>query len=412
MPSHGHQHTPSRRTELLFGAAAAAVTVVVTTLHAVDLGDYPRDAGPAITAGAHGSLSGFFAHQAAMGPLSLYLRVPFAAIGVAFGDGAHGLYRWGSLACLIPLALVALWLARFATRQGAGRLAQVLILGIVLLNPLVADALYWGHPEEILTAALATGAVIAALEDRSLAAGLLAGLAIASKQWALIMLLPILLILGRDRVRAGVAALGVAALASVPMIVGNFASFRHVLHYISAPQPIVTVFTWLYPFSPIGRVHISDINGGRPPFIAHQILPIETSLSHPLIILIGLGLPLFVLWRARGRPEPRELLVACALALLLRCALDPGSAAYYHLPLLLTLITLDALEGRSIPVTGLSGTALAFIVLDRLPQYVAPEVTNVAYIVTSIGVACLLARELRAARPALMPGRTRPITAT
>ena len=90
-----------------------------------------------------------------MGPLSLYLRVPFAAIGVAFGDGALGLYRWGSLACLISLALVALWLARFAARRGAGRLAQVLILGIVLLNPLVADALYWGHPEEILTAALA-----------------------------------------------------------------------------------------------------------------------------------------------------------------------------------------------------------------------------------------------------------------
>ena len=39
------------------------------------------------------------------------------------------------------------------------------------------------------------------------------------------------------------------------MIVGNFASFRHVVHYISAPQPIVTVFTWLYPFSPTGRVH-------------------------------------------------------------------------------------------------------------------------------------------------------------
>ena len=209
------------------------------------------------------------------------------------------------------------------------------------------------------------------------------------------------------------AALGVAALASVPMIVGNFASFRHVLHYISAPQPIVTVFTWLYPFSPTGQVHISDINGGRPPFIAHQILPIETALSHPLIILIGLGLPLLVVWRSRGRPEPRELLIACGLALLLRCALDPGSAAYYHLPLLLTLVTLDAWEGRSVPVAGLTGTALAFVVLDRFPQYLSPEATNVAYIVASVGVACVLVRELRTARsPRLMPGRAQPITAT
>ena len=165
--------------------------------------------------------------------------------------------------------------------------------------------------------------------------------------------------------------------------------------------------------SPTGRVQVSDINGGRPPFVAHQILPIETALSHPLIILIGLGLPLLVVWRARGHPEPRELLIACGLALLLRCALDPGSAAYYHLPLLLTLVTLDAWEGRSIPVAGLSGAALAFVVLDRFPQYLPAGATNVAYIVASFGVACLLARELRTARsPRLISGRAQPITAT
>ena len=86
-------------------------------------------------------------------------------------------------------------------------------------------------------------------------------------------------------------------------------------------------------------------------------------------MVIGFGLPLLVWWRARGRLEPRELLIACALALLLRCTLDPGSAAYYHLPLLLTLVTLDGWEGRNLPVAGLSGTAIAFVVLDRFPQY-------------------------------------------
>jgi Glycosyltransferase family 87 len=392
--------------------AFAGALVAILAVGAPGLGDYPRDAGPAITAGAHGDLAGFFAHQAAMGPLSLYLRVPFAAIGVAIGDGALGVYRWASLPCLIALGLVAVWLARFAGQRGAGRLAQVLIVGVALLNPLVDSALYWGHPEEILTAALATGALVAALEQRSLAAGVLVGLAIASKQWALVLLLPVVLILARDRVRTAVLAVGLAALSSVPMMVGNFASFRHVFHYISSPQPIVTAFTWLYPFSPSGPVRISDINGGRPPFIGHQILPIATMLSHPLILLIGLGLPLLVWWRAGGRPTARELLTACALVLLLRCVLDPGSAAYYHLPLLLTLVVLDAWAGRRLPVLALTGTALAFIVLDRAPQYLAPAATNLLYIVASLTVAALLVRDLRwARRPRLMPGRAQPITA-
>ena len=186
-----------------------------------------------------------------MGPLSLYLRVPFAAVGVAFGDGALASTGGAALPCLIVLGLVAVWLARFAGRRGAGRPAQILIVGVVLLDPLVDSALYWGHPEEILTAALGTGAIIAALEQRSLAAGALVGLAIASKQWALVLLIPVVLILVRDRRRTAVIAIGLAALSSVPMIIGNFASFRHVFRYISSPQPIVTAFTWLFPFSPI-----------------------------------------------------------------------------------------------------------------------------------------------------------------
>ena len=87
----------------------------------------------------------------------------------------------------------------------------------MLLGPLVDSALYWGHPEEILTAALGTGAIIAALEQRSIAAGALVGLAIASKQWALVLLIPVALILVRGRTRTAVIAIGVAALSSVPM---------------------------------------------------------------------------------------------------------------------------------------------------------------------------------------------------
>ncbi len=410
MPS-SHRHRDRLATLVLAGGAAIAVAIIA--VHAPGFGDYPRDAGPAITPAAHGNFAAFFAHQPAMGALSLYLRVPFAALGVALGDDALGVYRWASLPCLIALALVAVWLARVAGRRGAGHVAQALIVGMVLLNPLVGDALYWGHPEEILTAALATGALLAALEQRALATALLAGLAIASKQWALVTLIPALLLLDRDRLRAGAGAIAIAVLSTLPMIIGNLASFRHVLRYISSPQPLVTVYTWLYPFSSTGNVRISDINGARAPFTAHQILPIETLLSHPLIVAVGLALPVYVWWRAQGRPGAGALLIATALALLLRCALDPGSVAYYHLPLLLVLVTLDAWEGRTIPVTALAATAVAFVVLDRFPRYLSAQATNAAYIAVTVVATYVLVRELRSDRAIpLMTRRAEPIRAS
>jgi hypothetical protein len=238
--------------QLLLVAAAAAAAVIAA--HAPGVGDYPRDAGPSITAAAHGDLAGFFAHQPAMGALSLYLRAPFAAIGVAFHDSPFGLYRWGTLPCLLALAVLAAALARYAGRRGASRLGQILIVAICIVNPLTNDALLWGHPEEILTASLAAGALLAACEDNALITALLLGLAVTSKQWALVVVAPAVLMLMRDRLKATVGAGAVAALATLPMVIGNLAAFRHALTYISHAQPLVTMFTWLYPFSPGGRV--------------------------------------------------------------------------------------------------------------------------------------------------------------
>ena len=58
--------------------------------------DYSTDAGPALSSIADGHLSGFFSHQPAMGPLSLYLRAPLLP-RLALHDGTLGVYRWGAL---------------------------------------------------------------------------------------------------------------------------------------------------------------------------------------------------------------------------------------------------------------------------------------------------------------------------
>jgi len=385
----------SERTYARLLGAVALVLAVVLASRPATFWDYPTDAGPALAAIAHGHIGAFFAHQPAMGPLSLYLRAPFVAIAAALHDGRIGLYRWGCLPCLLAVALVALWLALIARRHGAGRFAMALIVVLALVNPLVSDALYWGHPEELLTASLAIAAILAASEDRGLLTAVLAGLAIASKQWAVLVIVPAILLLERDRIRALVLSGAVAAAAWLPMVVVNLVAFRHALRYISHPQPVVTLYTWLYPFSPTGTVTVTNIFGDSRTFDAHQLLSVEAILARPLITLLGVAIPLLVWWRAGRRASVEQMLLACALVLVCRCALDPGSMAYYHFPLLLILLAYDAVAGRKVPLAGLAGVAVSFVVLDRSPTYLEMGLANCLYIAATVTGSVLLAATLR-----------------
>jgi Glycosyltransferase family 87 len=385
----------SERTYARLLGAGALVLAVVLASRPGTFWDYPTDAGPALAAIAHGHIGGFFAHQPAMGPLSLYLRAPFVAIAAAMHDGRIGLYRWGSLPCLLAVALVGMWLALIARRHGAGRLAMALIVVLALINPLVSDALYWGHPEELLTASLAIAAILAASEGRGLLTAVLAGLAIASKQWAVLVLVPAILLLERDRIRALVLSGAVAAVAWLPMVVVNLVAFRHALRYVSHPQPVVTLYTWLYPFSPTGTVTVTNIFGDSRTFDAHQLLSVEATLARPLITLLGVAIPLLVWWRAGRRASVEQMLLATGLVLVCRCALDPGSMAYYHFPLLLILLAYDAVAGRRVPLAALAGVAVSFVVLDRSPAYLGMGLANYLYIVATVAGCAVLAASLR-----------------
>ncbi len=373
---------------------AAAVALACGQAARTDLGaDYPTDAGPALAAIGHSDLGGFFAHQPAMGPLSLYVRAPFVALATALHEAPLGVYRWGCLPLMLAVATLAVWLARHAAAKGTGPLGQLGIVLVCLLNPLVADAAYWGHPEELLSASLAVGAVLAASERRTLLTGVLLGLAMAGKQWAVLFVAPALLVLGRDQLRALAVAGVTAALAWLPMAV-NLGAAQRALHYVSHPQPVVTVFNWLYPFSPLRVATIANPFGDARTFQVHVPLAGEAALVRPAIIALGVLIPLLV-WRMRARARPEALLLALALVCLLRCALDPGTMAYYHLPLLLVLVALDAERGRTLPVAGLAGAAAAFVVLDRFDAYLGLTLVNAAYIATTVLVGVVLLARLR-----------------
>jgi hypothetical protein len=139
-----------------------------------DTCDYP---GPSIAALAHGDLHGFFAQQPVMGSASLLLRAPAAAL-------VHGelwQYRVGALLCLLVLVGVALLLAGAMAQRGRSWALQALVAGLAVCGPLTAQALRWGHPEELMGAGLCVAAVLLAGRGRAAPAGVVLGIALATK---------------------------------------------------------------------------------------------------------------------------------------------------------------------------------------------------------------------------------------
>jgi hypothetical protein len=134
-------------------------------------------------------------------------------------------------------------------------------------------------------------------------------------------------------------------------------------------------------------------------------------LTHPLIMLFGTGLAL-LWWHRQGAQRNRDdALGVLALALLLRCMLDPWDLVYYHLPLAVALTAWEARRGRELPVLAVLVNAcawLTFVVYDAHtgngPYF--------AYLAWSVPLAAGLAGTLlrrpaarRARTPALMPAR-------
>jgi uncharacterized membrane protein len=112
----------------------------------------------------------------------------------------------------VAVAILALVLADRMLCAGRSRGACLLVIALAAANPVSIRALELGHPEELLTAALAIGAVLAAARERALLAAVLLGLAIASKAWAVLAIGPVLLALPGRRVLALAIAGAVCAI--------------------------------------------------------------------------------------------------------------------------------------------------------------------------------------------------------
>ena len=359
--------------------AVALLISVYIALSATSLGDYPADGGPALATLLQGNLHAFALARPLMGALSLLVRAPFAEIAYIGHATELSVYRWGVLPCVTSVAVLSLWLVRLARSRGTGPAGQWAIVLVSLVNPLSASAIALGHPEELLTASLCTGALVAALERRGPLSALLLGLALACKQWSLVTILPVLLALDRGRLRALLGALAVAAIVSVPEMVGAPVTYLQnqlslARHQGRAPSS----WSWWWLLGRNTTLHL--VVAGAKTSIVERRLP--SALAHwlrSLVILVDL-LVAAIVARVRRLPlRSDDAFALMAVVLLLRCTLDSESTVYYHVPLLLDLLAWDAIRGERVPIRALAATAVAYLLFDRLPASFAGAPASLLY---------------------------------
>ena len=380
----------------LLAAAGGAVAAVMALTSGLG-GDYPGPAchgcdyaGPPIDALVHGNIHRFFAVQPVMGSFSLLVRWPAALVAqlAAHGDVLWQ-YRLGAFVSLLgPLAL-GVALARRMESRGASRLAQAVTVGICTASPLAFAALHWGHPEEPLAASLCVGAVLLAGEGRARTAGLLLGLAFATKPWAWLAIGPLVLAAPRERRAMLAVAVGAGGLLTLPMLLGDPGRFIGEARSFGMASGGVTPFNVWW-----GYAHQSgSLASGGSATAAYSIPKSLAALAHPLVIAVAVGLSVAAHRRHRP-PQPVLALRLLALLFLARCLLDPLTYSYHHVPFLLALVAAEAVAQPRIPRVALGVTAISLLMSKLVIPAGGPDLASRVYLCWAVPIALYLADSL------------------
>jgi hypothetical protein len=315
-----------------------------------------------------------------------------------------------ALPCLLACAALGMWLVARMRSEGRSTLARAVTLGLCVANPISLNALEIGHPEEILGGCLCVGAVLLAGRGRPLWAGVLLGLAIANKEWALLAVGPVLLALPARRRPACLASAGALATAVLAplLLVGSSGFVASARAVASAPTEIFQPWQLWWFFGAPNHVPV--------PSGAIRAIPMDAPVSarplwrwaptwlsgvpHLLILAIGLGLAgaLWLQWRRRtstGAVAERDALLLLALAMLVRCVLDDWDFVYYLLPFLFALLAWESIgPAMRPPALALSSTVLVWISFQWLPQHASPDIQAAFFLAWSLPLGALLALAL------------------
>jgi hypothetical protein len=316
-------------------AAALCVLLALTRTH---LGDYDErlpgadNPAPAIRALLDGDLARYAHVQPLIGLTSLLLRLPFAALG---GHDALWTYRLGCLACLLAAAVLAVVVDRRLRSDAAAPVTRLIAGAAIVANPFSISALDQGHPEEILGAALVAGAVLAGLGRRAILSGVLLGLAIGTKQWALVAAGPVALALPRNRWGLALAAAVVAAALTVlPGVLASPHRYRAAAREIADYHRVYPQSAW-WPVS-LSETRTIDLGGETLRIQPHRLpLGLDRGTTSALtLVLAVLATALLLVLRA----SPVSALALLVALLGLRALLDPADLAYYLVPWALAAI--------------------------------------------------------------------------
>jgi Glycosyltransferase family 87 len=409
-------------------AGAGCAAMAWLGLYGFAWNDYDTEARPTFDALVHGHVLEFLRLAPAYGG-SLVERAPFALLPGLWGGGELAVYRMVALPCLLATAVLGVWLVARMRSERRSTFARAVTMGVCVANPLTLLALEFGHPEELLGACLCVAAVLLAGRSSTgragpLWVGVILGLAIANKEWALLAVGPVLLALpARRRLPCLASAGGVAAAVLAPLaLVGSGGFLASTRALATAPSAIFQPWqVWWF---------LGASNHVPAPTDVVRTVPIGAALSthpewrlapgwlagvpHPLILVSGLALTVALWLRQRRRRSAtgprlssgsgarvlsvRDALLALALALLLRCMLDTWDTVYYLLPFVFALL---AWEVRGpvdrLPVLALSSTVLAWIDFQWLPSHASPDAQAAFFLAWSLPLAAALG--LRLFRP-------------
>jgi hypothetical protein len=340
----------------VIGAATIAAGVISTADYGggVVIGDDPV---PALSALAHGQLLAAAHSQPLMSLTSILLRLPFVVLGSLLGVGKLASYRLGVFACGLVAGAVAVAVVELARSRGRSGVTAALIAALIVINPVTIGFELAGHPEELLGGALCLAAVLAAISDRPLLAGAMLGLAIGTKQWAVLAAVPTVLACRRRRPAMLLVAGGLAAPLVLLLPVLDPSAFARASRQIGELH-FVSFESWWWPFH--HDHNLSAKISGVVPTLTRYTLPF--GLSRSQIAWLPLAAAAAIGWRYRrigADRDPANAIGVLALLMLLRCTLDPElTTNYYLLPALMALLAWEALTRPTSPLGSLLMLAL------------------------------------------------------
>lgn len=306
-----------------------------------------------------------------IGPLYLLL------VGLLAGASqAVGLPVLFTVAAVQSGALTAYALhltGRWASALGANplRARWGVVAPLVFLGPL-AESIGNGHPEELLLGLMLAHFVLAAREHRGGRAGVLLGVAVALKLWA-VLGAPLVVVSRRWRtlVLAGLAAVALAAVAYVPFaVLGEMNTFE---------------FTWGAGPAPFGiRVPEAALGGWGFRLVQAAV-----------VVLVVAAVAWY--WPGTG-------LGAAMTLVTVRIVLDPMLQMYYTMPFIVLALIWLWTSGAVRPPWALGGSALVLVL--TVGPYLVPMTprTAITHLMLVLATVIIVRRDHRLVGSAVARG--------